>query len=138
MKFLYPTFLKGRAAVALLVLRIVSGLGMMVHGWGKIQNPTSWNQGDMPGFLQALAAVGEFGGGLGLLLGLLTPLAALGVMCTMAGAYILVHSGDPWIASKPGTKSWESASLYFIPALAIFLAGPGSISLDALIFGKKR
>lgn len=135
-------FLGGRAAVGLLVLRVVVGLGLMMHGWNKIQNPFGWMNkpgapSDIPGFMQALAALGEFGGGLGLIVGLLTPLAALGVIFTMLGAYFISHQGDPWI--KPGAKgTWELASLYFIMALTILLTGPGRYSLDAIIFGKKR
>ena len=38
----------------------------------------------VPGALQFLAFLSEFGGGIALLLGLLTPVAALGVLSTMA------------------------------------------------------
>ena len=57
---------------------------MTMHGWSKIQNPFGWMQGaPVPGFLQALAALSEFGGGLALIVGLLTPFACLGIMSTM-------------------------------------------------------
>jgi len=87
------------ADIALLLIRIVVGLAFMIHGWPKIQNPFGWMPAGapVPGVFQALAAISEFGGGLGWILGLLTPLAALGIAFTMAVAFS-THtfiSGDP-------------------------------------------
>ena len=68
---LYPPFLGGTGAVGLLVLRLVAGTAMMFHGWPKIQHATSWMppEAPVPGVLQALAALAEFGGGLCWVLG---------------------------------------------------------------------
>jgi len=65
---------------ALLLLRIVSGCAFAIHGWGKIQDPFHWmgSESSIPGVLQGLAALSEFGGGLAWAVGLLTRLAALG------------------------------------------------------------
>jgi uncharacterized membrane protein YphA (DoxX/SURF4 family) len=75
--------------LALLFLRVVAGLAFTLHGWGKIQNPFGWMgpDGFAPGIFQALAALSEFGGGLAWILGLLTPLASLGIASTMAVAF---------------------------------------------------
>ena len=64
----------------LLVLRLVMGVAFMFHGWPKIQNPWGWMgaEAQVPAILQVLAALAEFGGGLGLIAGLLTRLAAPG------------------------------------------------------------
>ncbi|PWB78822.1 MAG: DoxX family protein, partial [Holophagae bacterium] len=72
--------------LALLLVRVVAGFAFMLHGWGKIQNAFGWMGPDAfaPGIFQALAALSEFGGGLAWILGLLTPLASLGIACTMA------------------------------------------------------
>lgn len=92
--------------VALLLIRLVTGAGMMLHGWAKIQNPFSWMGPDAfaPGVFQALAAVSEFGGGLAWVLGLLTPLASLGMACTMVVAVYMhaIMRGDPFVASGGG------------------------------------
>src|SRR5207245_5587211 len=93
---LYPPFLRGRGAVGLLVLRLVTGAAFILHGWPKIQNAFHWmdpadGPAPVPGFLQALAALSEFGGGIALILGFLTPLAALGIACTMITAISMVH-----------------------------------------------
>jgi putative oxidoreductase len=120
-----------------LILRVVFGVALMLHGWSKIQKPFGWMGGrDVPGFLQALAAVAEFGGGLALVLGLLTPLAAVMVIGNMIGAWYFAHRSDPWI--NPGGKSFELASLYGVVALSLLFTGPGLYALDALIFGKGK
>src|SRR5947209_3210606 len=82
---LYADFLGGPRAVALLFLRLVAGSAFVFHGWPKIQHPTSWMgpEAPVPGVLQALAAISEFGGGLSWILGALTPLFSLGLIGTM-------------------------------------------------------
>ena len=145
---LFGNFESGQGAVGLLFLRLVVGLGLVLHGLPKIQNPTGWMRGgDVPGWLQALAALSEFGGGLAIIVGLLTPLACFGVMSTMFVA-VLSHlkRGTPEAPQyfvKPGNAppeagSYETAALYFVIALMLFLTGPGLLSLDAKLFGKGR
>ena len=136
MRSIFPPFMSGPPAAGLLVLRVVSGAAFMFHGWKKIQDPFGW-MGDgsgMPALLQALAALSEFGGGLCWILGLLTPLASLGILCTMAVAVSRhVLRGDPFVGLPP---SFEPALVYFSVALLFLLRGPGVFSLDALIFGR--
>jgi putative oxidoreductase len=129
-----------RASIALLVLRVVFGATLAIHGFGKIKNPLHWM--DMapnhpPAFLQLLAAVSEFVGGLALAAGLLTPLTAFGIVCTMGvAAYSHYAKGDPYVGKGGG--SYELATLYLVATLGVAIAGPGSHSLDALLFGKRR
>lgn len=126
--------------VALLLLRVVAGIAFMMHGWGKIQNPMSWMGPDapVPGVLQLLAAVAEFGGGLAWILGLLVPLASLGVLVTMVVATLMhaVVLKDPFVNTKGG-GSYELASVYLCIALLLILAGPGQFSADRKIFGAR-
>lgn len=139
--FLYRSFVGGVAAWGLLLLRLVVGAALMLHGWGKIQNPFGWMGPDapVPGVLQSLAALSEFGGGLALILGLLTPVAAFGIACTMATAILMVHvaGGDPFV-NPPGRRggSYELALTFFAVAVLTMLAGPGVLSLDYLLFGR--
>lgn len=139
MKHLFtPEPLTARASLGLLCLRLLAGVALMFHGWRKIQRPFDWMGADSatPGILQALAALAEFGGGLALALGLLTPLAALGILCTMGyAAFLHISRGDPFVG-RP--RSWELASLFFVIALCVLLAGPGRYSLDARLFGRRR
>ena len=141
MRYLYANFVGGPGAVGLLVLRLVAGSAMMFHGWPKIQHATAWMPADapVPGWLQALAAFSEFGGGLAWILGLLTPIASFGIFCTMAVATLMVHvsAGHPFVASGHGGPSFESALGYLAVAVALMLVGPGRLSLDATLFGRR-
>lgn len=140
MKTPFGDFVSGRGAIGLLIVRLIFGVGIALHGWGKIQHPFSWMGPDapVPGILQALAALSEFGGGIALALGLLTPLAMFGLACTMLVAITTVHlkSGHPFVANGNG-PSYEKAALYLAVALAMIFTGPGALSLDAKLFGKK-
>jgi putative oxidoreductase len=140
MRFIFPPFLGNTAAVGLLVLRLVAGSAFMLHGWPKIQHAFNWMppEAPVPGALQALAALAEFGGGLCWILGLLTPLASFLIFCTMATAVGMVHlpHGDPFVAQ--GGPSFESALSYLSIAVMLLLAGPGKLSLDGLLFARKR
>ena len=129
------------SSASLLLLRLVAGLAFALHGWGKIQHPTSWMgpESTMPGFFQLLAAVSEFGGGIAWMLGLVTPLASFGLACTMVVAvwFHAFERGDPFVASGPG-PAYEPAAVYLCVAVLLLLGGPGSFSLDRLLFGKRE
>src|SRR4051794_16508503 len=122
MRRFYGPFVPAPGAAGLLFLRLVSGAALMLHGWPKIQHPFTWMDAfhpGMPGVLQAVQAFIEFGGGLALALGLLTPLAAAGVAVGMAAALAVVHlpHGDPFVAAAPGRPSFEPALTYLGIAL---------------------
>lgn len=138
--FKVPTQTKS-ASFALLILRVVAGLAFMHHGWGKIQNPMGWMPAEagIPGILQLLAAVSEFGGGLAWILGLLTPLASVGMAFTMvvATAMHAFAMKDPFVASGPGQTSFEPAITYLCMAIVFIFVGAGKFSLDHKIFGQK-
>ena len=120
----------GTAAGALLVLRIVVGLALCQHGFHKIEHPMNWmgENAPVPGFFQFLAALSEFGGGIAWILGLLTPLASFGILCTMAVA-VATHAGQgaPFVGGPP---SYELALVYWSVALFILFNGPGRFSVD--------
>ena len=131
-----------RASIGLLALRLFCGYAFMVHGWGKIQKPFSWMGADSgyPGFLQALAALSEFGGGLAWILGLLTPLASFGLACTMAVASYLhaISMKQGFVNTKETPQSAELPTVFLCVALLLLLAGPGRFSLDAALFREKK
>lgn len=143
MRRFFPTFISGWGAATLLVVRVVMGVAFILHGWPKIQNPMGWMNAmggeGVPSFLQALAALAEFGGGIALLLGLLTPLAALGIVCQMLGALFMVHfpMAHPFVAATGG-PSYELPLVYLALAILLLVMGPGRWSFDALLFGRTR
>src|SRR5688500_17354187 len=127
---IFPPLPSTRASAGLLVLRVIAGGAMMTHGWGKIQNPFHWMDkaaSPPPAVFQFLAAVAEFFGGMGLVVGALTVVASFGVLCTMVVA-INTHLGkdDPF-----GKR--ELAALYLAIALAMICHGAGRFSIDSLI-----
>lgn len=130
------------ASTAILLIRIVVGIAFILHGWGKMQAPFSWMPPQalaIPGFLQFLAAFSEFGGGIALVLGLLTPLTSLGLISTMAVASFFhgVIGGDPFVNSTGGS-SYELPLVYLCISLVVLAVGPGKFSLDAKIFGERK
>jgi putative oxidoreductase len=129
------------ANLALLILRIFTGVAFIYHGMGKIQAPFHWipegSNVHAPSILQFLAAVSEFGGGIALILGLVVPLAALGIFCTMIFAtftHAVIYK-DPFINLAGGT-SYELPLGYLVISIVLIALGPGNFSLDRYIFGR--
>jgi putative oxidoreductase len=140
--FRWYGYIGGAGSVGLLVLRLVVGAAFIIHGWPKIQNATTWMNGfpgAPPPYLQAAAAVAEFGGGIAWIIGFLTPLFSMMIACTMAVAAFTVHipKGDPFVSTQGGA-SFELAAAYFAVAVCLLLVGPGQFSLDYCLFGRRR
>ena len=143
---IFSNFVPGSATIGLLVFRLLFGLGITLHGCQKILSPGGvfgWADPGLhfqiPWFFQGLATSAEFGGGIATMLGLLTPLAALGILLTMSFAIVRFHWGvnhAHYVALKPG-PDYEAAAHYFIYSLGLLFTGPGKLSLDALIFGRR-
>ncbi len=119
--------------VALLILRIVFGLTLAIHGLGKLRNisfTATWfdSEGLRPAKFHAWLAGGtEFAAGLGIALGLLTPLASLAYIGVMTTAGWIGHRKNGYSSAKGG---WEHVFVLAIAAAVIALLGPGEISLD--------
>lgn len=123
---------------ALVILRLTCGLMIMAHGYnhifggGKIQGTAGWfaSLGMKPGILHAwLASVTELGAGVLLVLGLLTPLAAAGLMSVMIVAWVTAHRSNGFFIFKPG-QGWEYVAFIALTALALGALGAGEWSLD--------
>jgi len=139
-RLLYPDGVGPLASVGLLAVRLVMGAAFLFHGWPKIQHPFNWMppEAPVPGILQAAAAVAEFGGGLAWVLGALTPLFSFLIACTMAFAAFGVHipAGHPFVSV--GGPSFEPALGYLAVALMLILTGPGKLSVDYCLFGRRQ
>ena len=133
----------GLPGMGLLFLRMWMGYAIAMHGLGKMSAPFAWMgpTGPHP-ILQGLAAASEFFGGIALFFGLLTPLAALAVMSVMFVATLgnFLQGAQYFVKPSPMLpgKDSELSATYFIFALTLFLTGPGLLSIDAFLFGRKR
>ena len=75
-------------------------------------------------------------GGMLLILGAFTPLAALGIAGTMITATtFLIQLGEPFI--NPAGHSWENSAFYLTAGICQALSGAGPWSLDAWVFGRR-
>jgi putative oxidoreductase len=124
--------------LGLLVLRVGVGLTVFLHGWnkvfggGKLAGTAQWfeSMGMKPGWLHARMAAGtELGAGLLLALGLLTPLAAAGIIALMVVAGITAHRKNGFFIFRPG-QGWEYVMVLAIAAFAVAAIGAGEWSID--------
>src|SRR2546421_8184626 len=128
-------------SIALLILRLVVGLTLAVHGTQKLfgwfaryvlTNLTMgfWKQGFKRAWLWiSFVILGEVGGGLSVALGFLTPLGAAGIFGVMFMATFKSHWKNGFIVSKDG---YEYTLMLMTVSITLGLIGPGNYSLDAL------
>ena len=140
---LKPPPVAGRVSAGLLVLRIIIGFAFLQYGLAKAAHPVTWaadiGLATLPPFVQVGVVVAELGGGLLLLFGALTPIAALVIALDMLGAvvtFVMPHHGMVWISSTP-RLTFEKNLFYAAAAVTLLLAGPGAYSIDAL-FARDR
>ncbi len=125
--------------LGLLLLRLVVGLTMAAHGAQKL---FGWfvgsgiartagaleSMGFRPGRLHAvISSLAEFGGGVLLALGFLTPLGAAAILGAMIVAIVSVHWPKGFFSGNGG---YEYNLLLIASAIALAFTGPGSLSLD--------
>jgi putative oxidoreductase len=122
-------------SLGLLVLRLVVGTAFILHGLPKIQNPMHWMGDKVSPVLQVASAIAEFGGGIALIIGFLTPIAAGALVINMIFALALVHlpKGDKFV--NPGGGSFELPLVYLVLMIGLIATGPGRYSLDSLLWG---
>ncbi|MFG1924553.1 DoxX family protein [Cryptosporangium sp. NPDC048952] len=122
--------------VGLLLIRLSLGATLLMHGWnhwfggGKIPGTAGWFEslGLRPGVFHAWASVvTEIAAGLGLVVGLLTPLACAATVGVMAVAAIVAHRPNGFFVFRDG---YEYVLMIAVICVALGAIGPGRISLD--------
>ncbi len=125
----------------LLVIRVVLGTIMAAHGAQKlfgwfggfgIAGTAGWLESmgfKQPRLQATVNGLTEFGGGLLLAFGLLTPFAAAAVAGVMFVAIAMVHWSNGFFNSSGG---YEFNLLIVATSIALAVTGPGSISIDSL------
>jgi putative oxidoreductase len=124
---------------ASLFLRIGLGTVFAFHGYPKVFGEgaalgTAWAGDGYPAIIQVLVSWGEFVGGLAILAGFLTPLAALGIIIIMAGAIVTVHGKNGF---SMGNGGYEYNFVLISMCLALIANGPGAFAVDNKLCCKK-
>ena len=136
---------------AITVLRLVLGIVFFFHGAQKM---LGWFGGygytgtmgflekgmHVPAPLAFLAIAAEFFGGIGLILGLLTRVAAFGITVNMLVAIFKVHLANGFSANWAGTQKGEGYEYHLLVlAMTVFLMikGSGALSVDRAIAGER-
>jgi putative oxidoreductase len=129
------------------ILRLVLGVVFFAHGAQKMLGwfggfGFSGTMGFFTGMMHIpapfafLAIAAEFFGGLGLILGFLTRIAAFGIAATMLVAIGLVHSPFGFFMNWSGTQKGEGFEYHLLVlAMTAFLMirGAGAFSVDRVI-----
>lgn len=109
-------------------LRIITGIGFMIHGLPKLQDipntQNSFMNMGLPPELAIIIGLLEFIGGLAILLGVFTRIAAGLLAINMIGAILLVK------LSKGFIDGYELDLLYLAIMISLILTGPGNLSIE--------
>ncbi|WP_101953087.1 DoxX family protein [Mycobacterium sp. 3519A] len=127
------------ADVGLLILRIGVGAAVVQAGLIKafdfrttvdFMEAGGWR---LPGFAAFMVTAAETAGGVGLLLGAMTPLAACAVIAAML---------DAWAVNVAAAAFWSEPFnvpfLLAVGAATVLFTGAGCYSVDAKVFGRTR
>jgi putative oxidoreductase len=130
----------------LTIMRLVLGTVFLAHGSQKL---LGWFGGfgfsgtmkmfesvGMPGALAFLIIMTEFFAGLGLLFGLFTRIAALGIVGLMLGAISMVHFQNGFFMNWMGNQKGEGFEYHLLAiaiALGLVIGGAGPVSADRAI-----
>jgi putative oxidoreductase len=131
-----------------LVLRLTLVVVMLPHGaqkalgwfggYGLRGTLDSFRKSGVPASVAVLVIMAEFFGPLGLAVGLLTRVAALGIAAVMLGAILTVHRQHGFFMNWFGNQQGEGIEYHVLAigiAVALVLSGAGVWSLDAVIAG---
>jgi putative oxidoreductase len=129
------------------ILRLVLGVIFFAHGSQKM---LGWFGGygftgtmgfftgtmHIPAVFAFLAIAAEFFGGIGLIFGLFTRVAALGVLCNMIVAIAMVHSRFGFWMNWTGTQKGEGFEYHLLliaASVLLMIRGAGAASVDHLL-----
>jgi putative oxidoreductase len=135
------TVIRDRSSVdwALLFARVVVGVIFMAHGsqklFGAFGGPGLSGVVQMLGPVGYLVTIGEFFGGLGLALGILSRFSAASIIVIMLGAIGMVHGKHGFFMNWTGQQGGEGFEYHLLAIgtlLPIVIAGPGRFALSRL------
>lgn len=119
---------------ALLTVRIFIGIVFTAHGsqklFGAFGGPGLAGTVAHMGPIGYLVAIGEFFGGLGMLVGVLPRFSAAASIVIMLGAIFTVHGKNGFFAQSSG---FEYCFALIGMALPILIAGPGAFAISEFV-----
>lgn len=123
-----------------LFTRIGLGVVFIYHGYGKVFGEganlgSAWNSSGLPAIVQILVSWGELLGGIGILLGVLTELACLGIIIIMIGAIVMVHGKNGFGMGNGGI---EYNFVLISMCLTLIGTGPGKCGIGSLCCKKEK
>jgi putative oxidoreductase len=125
---------------AILFARVVVGVIFMAHGaqklFGAFGGPGLAAIVQMMGPLGYLVAIGEFFGGLGILLGVLSRFSAASIIVIMLGAVATVHAQFGFFMNWAGNQAGEGFEYHLLAIAAllpIVIAGPGRFTVGRFL-----
>lgn len=120
--------------VALLVARLAVGIIFAAHGsqkiFGAFGGPGLSGIVGMLGPIGYLVAIGEFFGGLGLIVGFLSRFSAASIIVIMIGAIAMVHGKNGFFLDKHGFEYNQALIGLLAP---ILIAGPGKFAIGRFL-----
>ena len=130
-------FLDRLQPLALLVLRLALATVMIAHGSQKVfggmpRHALLVSSIGLPAWLAYLSAAAEFGGGILVLLGVLTRFAALAIAIDLMVAIVKIH----FKAGLRGPGGFEFPMSVVAIAFALIFFGAGPIALDTIFSGR--
>ncbi|MBV9890819.1 MAG: DoxX family protein [Rhizobacter sp.] len=119
---------------ALLILRLVLGILILLHGISKLPQPPTFivdmlAQHSLPAVLAYGAYVGEIVAPILLIIGVWTRLAAILIVINMIFAVLLAHTGQLFSIGKTGGYALELQAMYLFTAIALAFTGAGRLSV---------
>jgi putative oxidoreductase len=125
------------------LLRVVTGLIFLMHGQQKlfefgIGGVTGMMTGlgvPAPGLMAIVVTLVELLGGIALILGAFTRIAALLVAIDVLVAFFLVHMPNGFFATNGGV---ELVLLLATVGVTLILTGPGAMALDSVLPVERR
>ncbi len=136
---------------SLLIVRLALGIVFLPHGLqktlglfggGGFSGTMGFFTGQgMPAALAFLVILAESAGSLGLIVGFLTRIAALGIGCVMVGAIFMVHLPNGFFMNWDGKQAGEGFEYHLLAigmAIALLLGGGGRASIDRAIAESNR
>ncbi|RYD62640.1 MAG: DoxX family protein [Verrucomicrobiaceae bacterium] len=139
--------LKTNDNAAPLIARLMLGVVMFPHGAQKMlgwfgghgfSGTMSHFTGTMqiPAVFAFLAILAEFAGALGLIVGLFSRVAALGIASVMVVAILTVHAANGFFMNWSGAQNGEGFEYHLLAlglALIVMIYGGGKASLDSVL-----